>query len=132
MIKKIMRKISIWILLLGVSLTLVNCQKDDEVVKAVVHQKRSSNFNITKIDKSVILKNKALFAKLKKLKGKQLDNVQNKEVISSEHGFTINTDYGKYIESQDGSYKSYTFPVKREEETEELENLTVSLQEEGS
>jgi hypothetical protein len=93
------------ILLFGISLTLVNCQKDDELEKVQLVQK--SNFSITKISKTKVQENRTVFSKLTNLKEKlevKNTNTQNKEIASSEHGFTIDTDYATYIESTDGLY----------------------------
>lgn len=131
---KIKNYLKIGILLLGISLTLVNCQKDDFEIENP-QQIRKANFNITEIGVTKIQENKNISSKLSKLKEKlsvKKNNAQNKEVYSSEYDFTINTDYATYIESSDGLYHSYTFPITRETDNEIIENLLVSLQPDGT
>ncbi|WP_452602353.1 hypothetical protein [Pontimicrobium sp. MEBiC06410] len=48
--------------------------------------------------------------------------------MSSEYGFTINTEQATYIENTETNYHSYTFPIQRPIETEYLENLVLSVQ----
>src|SRR5690606_12151734 len=57
---------------------------------------------------------------------------QNKEVYSAALDFTIETDYATYIESANGTYHSYTFPVYRATDGFPLENLLLSLRPDGS
>lgn len=63
---------------------------------------------------------------------KKRNSNQNKMVYSSEFDFYINTDYATYIQKQDDSYHSYTFQITRNNNTEVLENLFLSLQIDGS
>ncbi len=124
------------ILLLGVCFLVFNCQKDDgfkeeqnaEIVK-------NQSFKISKINKERVLSNRIVKEKIETISRniKQKENhLHNKDVVSSEHGFTINTNQVTYIENNDGTYHSYTFLIEREVETTILENLLLSLQSDGS
>ncbi|MCK7590508.1 hypothetical protein M0G43_07990 [Subsaxibacter sp. CAU 1640] len=59
-------------------------------------------------------------------------NIQNKSIYSSQHDFFIETDYATYIESQDGTYHSYTFPIWRLEDNGLFENILFSLKPDGT
>lgn len=45
------------------------------------------------------------------------------------YGFTVLTDYAKYVEAADGSVHSYTFKIERDEPSDLLENIVFTLQE---
>lgn len=124
------------ILLFGVSFLIVACQKDDDFKQnEQALEKVYSPFKITKIGKAELENNKEIkrkLTKLSKIAEKNKNNAQNKTVVSSEYGFSINTDYASYMESADGSYHSYTFPIERTIETDSLENLVLSLRQDGS
>jgi len=124
------------VLLLGISLALVNCQKDDNTDLIEEVSSAKARFSISKVGASEIIKNQQLVGKLEKIelekkKKKQISS-SNKEVYSSEYDFTIITDYASYIESLDGTYHSYTFPILRGFETVYTENILFSLQEDGT
>ena len=57
-------------------------------------------------------------------------NEQNKNLYFQDLDFTINTNQGIYIE--DGNYHSFTFPISRDSDNDLMENLLLSLQEDGS
>ena len=124
------------ILVFGISLFLTNCEKEDESV--LIEQKVITNkqpFKITKINQSKIKENKAVMKKIQNInsnKNKTENNTQNRIVYSDEYDFYINTDNATYIENQDKSYHSYTFPIFRNEDNGLLENLLLSLQIDGS
>lgn len=124
------------VLLLGISLTLVNCQKDDDIAIRKEDSFSKSRFSISKILTSEIFKNKSLINKLNKIdevkKRKLETSISNREVYSSLYDFTINTDYANYLEDSESSYHSYTFPISRNVGTPYVENLLFSLQEDGT
>lgn len=113
---------------------LFNCEKD--IVNLEQETVTKSKYSISEIGISEIQQNSNLIEKLDRLtkKKKKLHskNTHNKSVYSSEYDFTVNTDFCKYIESKDGKYHSYTFPVTREIDNGLLENLLVTLQLDGS
>jgi len=127
-----------FIFLFGISLLLVNCEKDtieetNEIVKK--EETQESNFRIKTIKTAEIQQNEVVFGKLKKLGAtliKEKENIQGKDVYSSAYDFTINTDFARYIETTDGTYHSYTFPIERIEDNGLLENLFLSLQNDGT
>ncbi|WP_055446257.1 hypothetical protein [Lacinutrix mariniflava] len=123
-------------LLFGISLFLVACQKDDDLqTNSNLFPKKYSPFSITKIGESEILKNKVLSNKLNKLNTTINQNrtasIQNKTVYSSEYDFYIDTEQANFIQI-DSTYHSYTFTIKRDYATSIIENLLVSLQQDGS
>lgn len=125
------------ILLFGVSIFIYACQKDDDI-KTVEKNSgiNQTEFKISKIGKSKLDKNTKLRSQLKifpkNLKNNKSDDSLNKTVVSSEYGFTINTDFANYLESTDSSYHSYTFYIQRDIETNSLENLLLSLKPDGT
>jgi len=122
------------ILLFGITFFSPSCQTDDSLKSNTQEQGvNQTDFFISKIGKSTINKNlRAHLTELNKnLKGQNSQIYQNRTIVSSEYGFSIDTDYATYIESADGTYHSYTFYMKREVETDTLENLLISLQPDG-
>ncbi|TYB78446.1 hypothetical protein [Bizionia myxarmorum] len=115
-----------FILLFGISLFLVNCQKDDFSNQENKDALTESNFKITTLRTDKILKKRSLLTKLDKIKTKlkvstKTTSINGREVYSEENGFTINTDYCKEV--FDGTTYTYTFPIYRDEDNDLLENL---------
>jgi len=108
----------------------VNCQKDDEVIVLEEQNAKAPLFKTSILQSSKIQENKRLRSRLQGFNKKK--TTANKTVYSDIHGFTINTDFAKYLENQDGTYHSYTFTVYRDHDNGLLENLLVSLQPDGS
>lgn len=107
------------ILVLLFAFTLFNCEKDDEFIpEKVVTQ----NFKITKINESDL--NLNLLSKLENInkKSKAFDRL----ITSENHDFIISTNSGSYLETIDGLYHSYTFPIIRNSESDFLENIMFS------
>jgi hypothetical protein len=121
--------IKLGIFLFGISILLWNCEKEDSqshTEQVVVPEYSVSRIGIPKIQENIALI-KNLDALLQ-----QENKLHSKNVYSSEYDFTVNTDFAKYIENRDGTYHSYTFPVSREIDNGLLENLLVTLQNDGS
>ena len=121
--------IKLGIFLFGISILLWNCEKEDSLShteQVVVPEYSVSRIGIPKIQENIALI-KNLDALLQ-----QENKLHSKNVYSSEYDFTVNTDFAKYIENRDGTYHSYTFPVSREIDNGLLENLLVTLQNDGS
>lgn len=115
---------------------MFNCQKDDAVIVNQPQDKIvSSNFKVLNLNKSDIEKNKTLTSSLQKLEDTlsvtRLAN-ESKVVSNSGYSFIIDTGSATYIESNNGDYHSYTFTIYREDATALLENLIMSLQDNGS
>lgn len=123
------------ILLLGVPLLFSNCQKDDALINNEKAEKPNSGFKIQKIKASEIQKNTNVFSKINIIRdyiSKNTSDNQNKTVYSQVYDFEINTEQATYIENLDQSYHSYTFPIHRSVDNGPLENLILSLQDDGS
>ncbi|MGY0392302.1 hypothetical protein ACW5R3_07095 [Bizionia sp. KMM 8389] len=124
------------ILILGISLFIVSCQKDDDInISDKEINGEKSPFKFSEINESEINQNKNLGRKLKSItnniKQSKLANA-NKLIYSSEDDFYIDTDYATYIENTETNYHSYTFPVFRTVKTNNIENVLLSLQADGS
>jgi len=119
----------------------LKCEKDvinkenKQVVNVEGNSLENHEFLVSEIGVDKIQENMKLTKRLKKLgtpKQKTSNNrTLNKTIYSSEYDFTINADYAKYIESNDGNYHSYTFHVVRDVDNGLLENLLVTLDSEG-
>lgn len=132
--QKLKKLTKIGILLFGISFFLTNCEQD-----SVEHSNRQAPenpaFKTSKVTKSTIQQNQTLTKAIQSLEKelvKTKSNTQNKTVYSSEYDFTIETDFATYIENEDGTYHSYTFPIIRTISNGLLENLLLSLQEDGT
>lgn len=129
-------KITMMFLFLGTMSFFFACQKDEQTFH--VHPSEPITqlpFTISKINNNKISENKALLSQLNNLQEKLKEksrSVQEKTAYSSEYDFYVETDYATYIENQDGSYHSYTFPMWRLEDNGLLENMFFSLQPGGT
>ena len=122
------------ILFFGITILLWNCEKENiNIEKEGV---KEAKYSVSEINFSDIKRNTHLYQKLEELgkskKKLHRKDTHNKSLYSSEYDFTVNTDIAKYIQSRDGKYHSYTFPVTRETNNGLLENLLVNLQSDGN
>lgn len=122
---KINQLLKFGILLFGVSLFIISCQKDDETYE-VESKIPKSNLNLTTLKTKEIEKNTNLMRIINKAEKKVSDNKANKTVYNAEYDFTINTDYAKVIETN--GLKNYTFGVYRTVDNGLLENLLLEEQ----
>jgi len=124
------------ILLLCVSFQFISCDKDDTAIvnETIVTQRTGSDYSVTKISFKDFDNNQKVISKLSDIrtKSKQTNSTSSKSVSSTNNDFTIYTEEVTYMESSDGTYHSYTFPIIRNEPINGLENLLLSLQEDGS
>lgn len=120
------------LLLLTLTVILFNCEKEDKLTVEDNSNNIKKTFNVSKINTAAIFSNSNVKNKLETISKTVNKQTQNKEVMSSEHGFTINTEQATYIENTATNYHSYTFPIQRPIETEYLENLVLSLQNNGT
>ncbi len=122
------------ILLFGVFIATISCDKDDTTSNNQVPVlSNSTEFKLQRITNPPVSQNKELSEKLSSFKSKSnhsdLD-YQAREVYNAELDFTIDTDISNYIEY--GAYHSYTFPITRIEGNGLVENLLLSLQIDGT
>lgn len=126
----------IGILLFGISFFLIGCEKDDtETLHSNRENPNVSAFKITTITNQEVKQNDNLNIELEKIKQQVYSiksNALNRTVYSTEYDFSIDTENVTYIENFDASYHSYTFPIFRTTPDELIENLLLSLQEDGS
>ena len=122
------------ILLFGVFIATISCDKDDTTsYNQVPVLSNSTEFKIQRITNPPISQNKELSEKLSSFNSKKNTsnlNYQAREAYNAELDFTIDTDISNYIEY--GEYHSYTFPIKRTEDNGLVENLLLSLQINGT
>ncbi|EPR70672.1 hypothetical protein ADIWIN_3319 [Winogradskyella psychrotolerans RS-3] len=122
------------ILLFGVLITTISCDKDDTIGNNQVPVlSNNTKFKLQRITNPPVSQNKELSEKLSSFKSKSNLNdldYQAREVYNAELDFTIDTDISNYIEY--GAYHSYTFPITRIEDNGLVENLLLSLQIDGT
>lgn len=109
-----------------------SCEKDYNINDINSHQK--SGFIISNVSSKDIQKNPILMTKINVIKERNdnLSNSENKIVYSADHGFTILTDYGKYIEDLESGTHSYSFPLIRDNPTDnKVENLLLNSNQEN-
>src|SRR5690606_11777595 len=127
-------------LILGFSLLLISCQHEEPIEDleqtTTENTTATSGFNVNRIGKPEIEQNPEIASKLAEVVSKNKFNKgtesQGKTLYAPEHGFFIDTDTATFIENEDGSYHSYTFPIYRSTDGEPFENLLLSLQQDGS
>ncbi len=121
------------IFLFGITIAINSCQQDDFKIDEFAVENETP-FSMKIISNNEIKENSIVFEQLKKFSKNTINNnVLAREVDNSNYGFTVNTDYSKFVESNDGSLHSYTFLIEREEEGNEiLENLVLTLQTDGT
>lgn len=114
------------ILLFGVSVFLVNCQKDDDFKNMTTSEEMVKKpITITTIQKDRIFENKLLWTNIEKLKTELNEfnaEPQNRTLYSDSTGLEIDTDFATYIEFENG-YHSYTFLVTNTPDDGGLQNI---------
>ncbi len=130
-------KITLLFLILGMLTLFFACQKDDTTSETVETEAAAPEgpYKISTIDQSNVQQNSKITTRLANLlckHSKSTSDTQFREIYNEAYDFSIDTDNVTYIESTDGTYHSYTFEVFRSDATESLENLLLSLQEDGS
>lgn len=119
------------ILLFGILFFTISCQKDDNFS---INDKieNTSNYRIKYVSGNDFNSNSKLLEKLNKVKKVEAKYNSRDIIHNSEHGFTIDTDIAKYVETIDGDSHSYTFIITRDIPTQITENLVITLQEDGN
>jgi len=123
---------------MGLLLMTFGCQKDDDLKSSEQDNILTyPKYSVNQIDANDVLENKALSAKINKIKdlldnGKSQEGTLGKTMYVSEYDFFIDTDQGIEIMSQDSYNHTFTFPIMRVFATDTVENLLLSLQEDGT
>ncbi len=123
-------QIYIWqvICLFGFACCFLNCENDTEL-QIIDEVTSNSGFHVTQIEYPKFIDNPSIETQLKSF---NLNSTANKVVSSSDDSIVIDTDFVSYIESDDGLYHSFTFPILQEDDDTKLKNLLMSLQEDGT
>ncbi|BCY28019.1 hypothetical protein [Flavobacterium okayamense] len=109
----------------------VACNYDDSSREYHDEDGNKAHFKKEKVSFEIFSKNKNLFSKLNTDKETLTAKSANKIVSASDNSFFINTNSATYIENENGLH-SYTFYINRNLENVLLENLVISLQEDGT
>jgi len=118
------------ILLFGISITLQNCQKDDAIINLDQNvENLNDGYSISIINKEEVFQNKVIANNISTVIETK-KNINSAKITNDEHGFTIHTDNVKYIEKD--AYHSYTFSIERNYESNIIENLLLSLMDDGN
>ena len=123
------KHVRIFVLLLGVSVLLWNCEKEGVDIET----NASSDFEIKTLNKNQVIKNQKINTFLEKLetqeKLKLTQNYKEKN-NNSNINFSIDTQSIKYIEK--GEYHSYTFSIIEDDsKSNRVTNLLLSLNKDG-
>jgi hypothetical protein len=111
---KLKNYLKLGILLFGISIFLVNCQKDNvQELQETKASKKPLNLTATiQRGGKLIESNKALKEQLVKFIKSENNAVASRTIYSSEYDFSIDTTYVQLIET--ATYNSFTFIVERE------------------
>ncbi len=115
------------VLLLAIAFTFFNCQKEDDAPAQQQFKELNKNLKISTLSGKDINKNTRLMEGIDDVAKM---NFTNKQVDNETYGFTINTNFAKVID--DGTTKTYTFGVYRDEDNGLLENLFMVEKNDGS
>lgn len=134
--QKFKNYLKLGILLFGISAIVTGCLKDDDFAEAEVSQEQQENgISVRTIYRDEIFNNPKIATQLNNgalnLQPNTIDNTSSARVVyNSNYQFYVDTDKASYIEN--GNYNSYTFAVTRDEDNGLVENLLLSLQDDGS
>lgn len=116
--------------ILAMLLMMMGCQSDDFDSEDASGQS-ASPFKMRMISLAEVNTNPLITEQLQKFKTKSSNDL-SREVYNAEYDFTVNTEFAKYIESDDGSFHSYTFLIEPQDNDDTIENLVLSSQPDGS
>lgn len=113
------------ILLFGISWSLTNCEKEFTPEN---QEQLKSRFEVKTLNNEQIRTKEKILKKLNELNLNKKNGLPNgnqaREIYNNEYGFTINTDFVKYIEDTETGNHSYSFPFTRENPVDDkVENL---------
>ena len=142
--KKLMKTLKFGFLILGISLFFTNCDSDEIISEngnnTIINTDSIANnnlfgFTIQTLELKDIESNTEVFDEIENIKNKSnksnkanRNNKSLKTVFSSDESFIIDTGIVKYLQNQDSTYHSYTFPIYRANNNSGLENLMLSSQ----
>lgn len=127
---KINQLIKIGILTFGVALFfLTSCETDNESIQTNQEQQ----FSIKEVAFTEFNTNSRLLDKISSIERTPKNKTNTASRTNSpDEAYDINTNHAIYIENSDGTHHTYTFAVNSQDESPELENIVLSLQEDGS
>lgn len=109
-------------MLFSIVLFFSGCENDDSFDKKEMLSLNAESRYITYEEMS---KNSLAFNEFKKVESKVKSAKNERLLYNSLYNFTIDTDKILYIEK--GEYKSFTFPIYRDVNTDETENFIISI-----
>ena len=124
-------KLTVNILLISILLSFIRCEYHEEIP-----QTSKSGIIIRTLNHEQIMSNSRIVNKINKypkiVEKEEVSNYQSRTVHSDEYGFSINTNFVKYIENSESNSQSFCFPLERDNPTDDkVENLLVTLNQNG-
>lgn len=114
------------------TLFIFNCEKEDDYFIPITKENELP-FTVSKIDSDDILENETLVNQLSEIECQNNtgNEVSSKLVYAEGYDFYVDTDDGNYLESFDGNYHSYSYPIYRVNSSTSnlVENLIFSYNE---
>lgn len=116
---------------LALFLLLNSCQVEDESRQTINSQINKLPYLTSKVNYRKLEENKVLINKLNSiedLNNNYSTSATSKIIYVPQYEFYIDTDESNYVESLDGNYHSYTFPIifANEQENNKVNNLVLS------
>ena len=112
------------ILLFGISMTIISCQKDDSIVRETPVEQ--SKFTLTKVNSTIINNDLNLVATLDKITPQKTKTSNSERAYYNEaYGFEIDTEEGVLIEDNTTGLKHYTFAILNRTPDELLQNVLI-------
>lgn len=116
------------ILLLSLIIVFTNCNRDELYEANNPHKVKATSryitFNELKNNQKAFGEFQKVEQKVNLVKSSSQAGLSSRLVYLSQYNFIIDTD--KILLIEKGDYKSFTFPIYREEETEKTENLVIT------
>lgn len=112
----------LWILLLSIVL-FTYCQKED-FNDSIDHSNTSTVLQMRYVAPSEIVHNEKLSTKLKDIE-RSVSSTLSRTVYDSTYDIFIETDHVKFMESPDGIFHSYTFPITKDSTEQTIRNLVL-------
>lgn len=117
------------ILLFGISIFIIACQKENIIENEIIEQ-TNTDYKVKTIYQNTISQNPIISEQLIQFNQENTNGNLQRQVSSATNDFTVDTETATFIEYS--NYHSYTFAVQRDIENGLIENLLLSLQADGN
>ena len=124
---KVLKLTKLGILILGISLLLTNCQKQDVGIAEIEQDK----YLVTRLKQKEFEKNIKLSNKLSLLKNKTKNSKVSSKSKDTNSQLNLYLNEATYIEDLENDYHSYTFSIYNGEKNFNIKNIVLSVLENG-